>query len=131
MTNTPLNQVSQCEVSTNKNAKLEKKLHELKEEQKVIHSPFYHSFLSLMGYIVAGVALWSLMHWQFGLAFPGNVDVPNDKLRFKDIWNVAMYVVPYCFWGMAAKNACIMLITLLNTCCIEFELYLVKRKLAK
>lgn len=131
MTNTPLNQVSQCEGSTNKNAKLQKKLHELKEEQKAIHSPFYRSFLSLMGYIVAGVALWSLMHWQFGLAFPGNVDVPNDKLRFKDIWNVAMYVVPYCFWGMAAKNACIMLITLLNICCIEFELYLVKRKLAK
>lgn len=131
MTNNNVDNATHREVLTNKNAKLQKKLHELKEEQKAIHSPFYRSFLSLMGYIVAGVALWLLMHWQFGLAFPGNVDVPNDKLRFKDIWNVAMYVVPYCFWGVAAKNACIMLITLLNICCIEFELYLVKRKLAK
>nr|WP_181375461.1 hypothetical protein [Pectobacterium carotovorum]ALG88465.1 conjugal transfer protein TrbF [Pectobacterium carotovorum] len=131
MTNNKLDNATHTDLFTNKNVKLQKKLHELKEEQKAIHSPFYRSFLSLMGYIVAGVALWSLMHWQFGLAFPGNVDVPNDKLRFKDIWNAAMYVVPYCFWGMAAKNACIMLITLLNICCIEFELYLVKRKLAK
>ncbi|NIH07028.1 hypothetical protein [Providencia rettgeri] len=131
MTKNNVDNATHREAFTNKNAKLQKKLHELKEEQKVIHPPFYRSFLSLMGYTVAGVALWSLMHWQFGLAFPGNVDVPNDKLRFKDIWNASMYVVPYCFWGMAAKNACIMLITLLNICCIDFELYLVKRKLAK
>lgn len=131
MTNTPLNQVSQSESQANESAKLQTKLHELKEEQKVIHPPFYRSFLSVMGYIVAGGALWSLMHWQFGFAFPGNVDTPNDNLRVKDIWNVAMYVVPYCFWGMAAKNACIMFITLLNICYLEFELYLVKRKLAK
>lgn len=71
------------------------------------------------------------MHWQFGFAFPGNVDASDDNLRVKDIWNVAMYVVPYCFWGMAIKHASIMLITILNICYSEFELYRLKKKLAK
>lgn len=119
------------ELSCDQNTKLQKRYHELKEEQKVIYPRFDHCILSFIGYIAAGGALWTLMHWQFGVVFPGNVDVPNDNLRFKDIWNVAMYVVPYCFWGMATKHASIMLITTLNICYSEFELYRLKKKLAK
>ncbi|MTC36633.1 hypothetical protein GKR67_18845 [Providencia alcalifaciens] len=112
-------------------SKLTQQLNESTRYLKVINSHFYRSFLHLMGYIAAGTGLWILMHWQFGMAFPGNVDVPNERLRFKDIWNAAMYIVPYCFWGMATKHAAIMIITGLDICISEFELFRLKKKLAK
>lgn len=42
------------EVLTNKNAKLQKKLHELKVDQKLTDQSFHDSILSFIGYIAAG-----------------------------------------------------------------------------
>ncbi|EOW0440646.1 hypothetical protein ACN3ZE_001977 [Providencia rettgeri] len=99
--------------------------------QKLTDQSFYHSLLNFIGYIAAGTALWVLMQWQFMFVFPNNADVLDEHLRFKDIWNVAMYVVPYCFWGMAIKNASILVITTLNICYSDFQLYILKKKLTK
>lgn len=112
-------------------SKLTQQLNVSTRHLKIINLHFYHGFLHLMGYIAAGAGLWVLMHWQFGIAFPGNVDVPNERLRFKDIWNAAMYIVPYCFWGMAIKHMSTLVITILNIGYLEFELYRLKKRLAK
>ena len=131
MTNHNLDNVTQNEFLMNKNAKLQRRFHELKVDQKLTDQSFHDSILSFIGYIAAGVVIWTVMHWQFGFAFPGNVDAPDDNLRVKDVWNVAMYVVPYCFWGMAIKHMSTLVITILNIGYLEFELYRVKRRLAK
>lgn len=99
--------------------------------QKLTDQSFHNSLLNFIGYLVAGTALWILMQWQFVFVFPNNADVLDEHLRFKDLWNVVMYVVPYCFWGMAIKNVSILVITKLNICYSEFQLYLLKRKLTK
>ncbi|EMB3084042.1 hypothetical protein NTP67_21820 (plasmid) [Providencia rettgeri] len=146
MTNNPLNQVSQgesqtdentklqkriAELSSEKKAKLQKELHELKVDQKLTEQSFHDSILSFFGYLAAGVVIWSVMHWQFGIIWPDQSDTPDEHLRVKDIWNVAMYVVPYCFWGMAIKHMSTLVITMLNFWYIEFASYRLKKKLAK
>lgn len=119
------------ELIREKKAKLQKKLHELKANQKLTDQSFHDSFLSFIGYIAAGIVIWTVMHWQFGIIWPDQSDTPDEHLRVKDIWNVAMYVVPYCFWGMAIKNMSTLVITILNMGYLEFELYRVKRRFAK
>ncbi|ENN8378662.1 hypothetical protein ACAX46_004128 [Providencia rettgeri] len=100
------------------------------QQQKCAGGIFYQSFLNFMGYTASGVVLWVLMQWQFGVVFSGKDDIPNELLRFKDIWNAAMYIVPYCFWGMSIKNLLILFITLLDMGCTEISLYRLKKKLA-
>lgn len=114
-----------------KKNKIEKRIKEITTDQKMVAERSYHSFLSFMGYLAAGVALWFVMQRQFMFVFPNNADVLDELLRFKDLWNVAMYVVPYCFWGMAIKNASILIMTTVVFCFSEFELYRLKKKLAK
>ncbi|WP_272668994.1 hypothetical protein [Providencia sp. PROV151] len=115
---------------TKKN-RIKTQIEEVTADQKIIAERNYDSFLNLIGYLAAGVTLWILMQWQFMFVFSDKADVPDELLRFKDLWNVVMYVVPYCFWGMATKHASIMLITTLNICCSAFDLYRLKKKLAK
>ncbi|HGM9948312.1 TPA: hypothetical protein ACKRWH_003278 [Providencia rettgeri] len=114
-----------------KKNRIKTQIEEVTADQKIIAERNYDSFLNLIGYLTAGVALWILMQWQFMFVFSNKADVPDELLRFKDLWNVVMYVVPYCFWGMATKHASIMLITTLNICCSAFDLYRLKKKLAK
>ncbi|MGF7420371.1 hypothetical protein [Providencia rettgeri] len=119
------------ELIREKKAKLQKELHELKVDQKLTEQSFHDSILSFFGYIAAGVVIWSVMHWQFGIIWPDQSDTPDEHLRVKDIWNVAMYVVPYCFWGMSIKHMSTLVITMLNFWYIEFASYRLKKKLAK
>ncbi|QZY66756.1 hypothetical protein K7H99_21825 (plasmid) [Providencia rettgeri] len=114
-----------------KKNRIKTQIEEVTADQKIIAERNYDSFLNLIGYLAAGVALWILMQWQFMFVFSDKADVPDELLRFKDLWNVVMYVVPYCFWGMAIKHMTILVITILNLCYLEFGVYRLKKKLAK
>lgn len=131
MRNNQLDTANQDELSGDENAKLQKRRHELIVYQKFITERYYHSILNFIGYTAAGAVLWFLMQGQFAAIWPVNADIPSNELRVKDLWNVAMYVVPFLFWGMATKHASIVVIGILDIFFSEFKLSRLKKKLGK
>lgn len=109
--------------------KLREQIEDLTANLELLTERCTGNTLNFMGYAVAGIALWFLMHWKFELVFPNNADVPGELLRFKDIWNAAMYIVPYCFWGVATKYSTIVVITILNICLSAFKLSRLKKEI--
>ncbi len=130
MTQTHSGTVDLHEKNTQKEAakiKLREQIEDLTADLELLTERCTGNTLNFMGYAVAGIALWFLMHWKFDVLWSNNAEVLDEHRRFKDIWNAAMYIVPYCFWGVATKHSTIVVITILNICLSAFKLSRLKK----
>ncbi|ENN6351740.1 hypothetical protein AB9W99_003919 [Providencia rettgeri] len=86
-----------------------------------------------IGYAIAGLVLWFVMHWAFEMAcWPDSkLDADPNYLGTKGLWNVAMYVVPFCFWGLAIRHFVISVISWVEYSFAHLKIIRLKKKLAK
>lgn len=94
------------EINCEQNAKLQKRIRELRRYQSREEKRHEQSLSEFFGYVIAGLVLWFVMHKAFEMAcWPeSKLDADPNYLGTKGLWNVVMYVVPFCFWGIAIKH---------------------------
>lgn len=69
------------------------------------------AFDNFIIYLTAAVVVWFLLNALFYFVWsPGDIPVPENELRLKDMLNVLMYVIPLTFAGVALGNACMVLV---------------------
>lgn len=59
-------------------------------------------------YLIAAYLLWVFMTFVFRGAWPGDEPVREEALRFKDIMNTAMYLIPVTLAGLGIANLFLM-----------------------
>lgn len=81
--------------------------------QKRVHNALDRSFILL----TAAVVVWCLLTALFNTVWPGgDIPVPENEVRIKDMLNVLMYVIPLTFAGLAAGH---LFVALLNSVVIQ------------
>ena len=132
----PNNQVDtaiQDEINRDKNAKLQKRIRELRKYQSCEAKRQDQSASEFIGYAIAGLVLWFVMHKAFEMAcWPDSeLDADPNYLGTKGLWNVVMYVVPFCFWGIAIKHLVIGVFSWIEYYFAQFKITRLKKKLIK
>lgn len=130
MSDNQLNAANQDKSNSDKSVNLQKRIRQLKAHQAREVKYYERSMYAWIGYFFAGLTLWYVMHWHFNTLWSNDVDVLDEHRRFKDIWNVAMYVVPYCFWGMAGKHFVISVISYAEYYLTQFRVNRLKKRIS-
>lgn len=121
------------EIHCEQNAKLQKIIRELRRYQVLEVKRQDQSTSEFIGYVIAGLVLWFVMHKTFEMAcWPDSkLDADPNYLGTKGLWNVVMYVVPFCFWGVAMKHLVIGVFSWTEYYFAQFKITRLKKKLAK
>lgn len=121
------------ELSCEQNAKFQKRIGELRRYQSREEKRHEQSLSEFFGYVIAGFVLWFVMHQAFEMAcWPeSKLDADPNYLGTKGLWNVAMYVVPFCFWGIAIKHLVIGVFSWIEYYFAQFKITRLKKKLVK
>lgn len=121
------------EIHCEQNAKLQKRIRELRRYQVLEVKRQDQSTSEFIGYVIAGLVLWFVMHKAFEMAcWPDSkLDADPNYLGTKGLWNVVMYVVPFCFWGVAMKHLVIGVFSWTEYYFAQFKITRLKKKLAK
>ncbi|QXX85112.1 hypothetical protein J6836_22405 (plasmid) [Providencia sp. R33] len=94
----------------NQDVDLKKQRKRLEMEGAFNIQTYHASIVNFIGYVFAGYASWVWLHFIFNSIWPSLGDVPEHEIRFKDLWNIMMYAMPYTFWALAAKHFAIVFI---------------------
>ncbi|EMA4784498.1 hypothetical protein U3C50_004304 [Providencia rettgeri] len=121
------------EIHCEQNAKLQKRIRELRRYQVLEVKRQDQSTSEFIGYVIAGLVLWFVMHKAFEMAcWPeSKLDADPNYLGTKGLWNVVMYVVPFCFWGIAIKHLVIGVFSWTEYYFAQFKITRLKKKLIK
>ncbi|HEM8128264.1 TPA: hypothetical protein ACKRTO_003745 [Providencia rettgeri] len=121
------------EIHCEQNAKLQKRIRELRRYQSREAKCYDQSTSEFIGYVIAGLVLWFVMRQVFEMAcWPeSKLDADPNYLGTKGLWNVAMYVVPFCFWGLAIRHFVISVISWVEYTFAHLKIIRLKKKLAK
>ncbi|WP_140187516.1 MULTISPECIES: hypothetical protein [Providencia] len=87
------------------------------------------SVLNGLSYLIAGAFLWWLLHGLFNGMWSGDAVIPEAQWRVKDILNVAMYVVPYCFFALALRHGVVAIFSLLQAGYLHYQMQRLKRRM--
>lgn len=120
-------------LSCEQNAKLQKRIRELRRYQSREEKRHEQNLSEFLGYVIAGFFLWFVMHQVFEMAcWPeSKLDADPNYLGTKGLWNVVMYVVPFCFWGIAIKHLVIGVFSWIEYYFAQLKITRLKKKLTK
>ncbi|EMA4783749.1 hypothetical protein AB6F89_22030 [Providencia hangzhouensis] len=120
-------------LSCEQNTKLQKRISELRRYQSREAKCYEQSTSEFIGYVIAGLVLWFVMRQAFEMAcWPeSKFDADPNYIGTKGLWNVAMYVVPFCFWGLAIRHFVISVISWVEYSFAHLKIIRLKKKLAK
>lgn len=120
-------------INCEQHAKIQKRIYELRRYQSREAKCYDQSTSEFIGYVIAGLVLWFVMRQVFEMAcWPeSKLDADPNYLGTKGLWNVVMYVVPFCFWGIAIKHLVIGVFSWIEYYFAQVKITRLKKKLAK